>query len=188
MGAQSTWPSGSDEGEYPPGNYAAEQAGHDEMPAYAVIGEMARLLRETRRNVLTGACVLAAITIGTALETRFAARALQPGMFRVINIGLMLGLVFCWLTAVAQQAVVCTPVLNAVSELRWRTGAPLDPRAAWLTLPPVGDNCEEWEWTRAHLLLGAARLALHRVQRADTWTYVTASYFILWTVIIMTGL
>ena len=123
MGAQSTWPSGSDEGEYPPGNYAAEQAGHAEMPGISH-GEMARLLRETRRNVLTGACVLAAITIGTALETRFAARALQPGMFRVINIGLMLGLVFCWLTAVAQQAVVCTPVLNAVSELRWRTGAP----------------------------------------------------------------
>lgn len=188
MSAQSAWPSRSGGDQYSSGDYSAWQEQHDEVPPHTVIGEMARLLRETRHNVLTGACVLAAITIGIALEARFAARALQPGTFRVINIGLLLGLVFCWLTAIALQAVVCRPTLNALSELRWKTGAPLDPRAAWLTLPPAGDHPEDWDWTRAHLLLAAARFALYRVQRADTWTYITASYFILWTVIVMTGL
>ena len=36
---------------------------------------------------------------------------------------------------------------------------------------------EEWTWTRAHLLLGAARLARRRAQIADTWTYIVAAYF-----------
>jgi hypothetical protein len=41
---------------------------------------------------------------------------------------------------------------------------------------------------RAHLLLGAARLARRRIQLADTWTYVTAAYFGVWIVVILLGL
>jgi hypothetical protein len=41
---------------------------------------------------------------------------------------------------------------------------------------------------RAHLLLGAARLARRRAQLADTWTYIAAVYFLIWTVMILLGL
>ncbi len=40
---------------------------------------------------------------------------------------------------------------------------------------------------RAHLLLGTARLARCRVQRADTWTYLTAACFMVWTVAVLLG-
>jgi len=72
--------------------------------------------------------------------------------------------------------------------MRWKTGAPIDPRARWLTLPPTGADPQEWTWVRAHLLLGAARLARSRAQTADTWTYIVAAYFLVWTVVVLLGL
>lgn len=79
-------------------------------------------------------------------------------------------------------------VVNALNELRLRTLAPVDPRARWLSLPPVGTNSEEWTWIRAHLLVGAARLSRYRLEFADTWTYVTAAGFLVWTAFLLLGL
>jgi hypothetical protein len=193
MGTRSVWPSGPTGG-WPDGpddnNYEqvpGDQLQQDHGSAHAVIGELAVLLRETRGYLLAGGAVLGSVTIGIALEAGFAARSLQPGAFRVFNISLLLGLIFCWLRAVTLLALAGRPVLNALSELRWRTGSPLDPRAEWLTLPPAGAHLDEWSWIRAHLLLGAARLARHRVQLADTWMYVTASCFVVWTAIVIIG-
>ena len=36
--------------------------------------------------------------------------------------------------------------------------------------------------------LGAARLARRRTQIADTWTYLAAAFFLIWTVVILLGL
>jgi hypothetical protein len=193
MAEQSAWPYGPYDGyQYDPGNYAgnlvpADQARRGQDPAHTLIADLAALLKETRVSMAVGAVVLGCITIGLGLEAGFAGRALQPGMVRVITIGLLLGLLCCWLTAVTLLAMAGRPVLDAVSELRWKTGAPLDPRAPWLSVPPVGDHLDEWTWTRAHLLIGAARMARYRVQRADTWVYITASYFAVWTVIVIVG-
>jgi hypothetical protein len=193
MGGRSIWPSVPSEGwqgspdDNTDGQAPRDRARQDQGPAHAVIGELAGLLRETRGFLLVGAGVLGAMTIGIALEAGFAARAPQPGAFRVVNIALLLGLVCCWLRAVTLLALAGRPVVNALSELRWQTGSPLDPRAAWLTLPPDGAHPDEWSWIRAHLLLGAARLARHRVQLADVWVYVTASCFVVWTAIVVIG-
>ena len=149
---------------------------------------MAGLLRDTRGNMLVGGGVLGAITIGIALEATFSSRALRPGPVGVINVGLLCGMLVCWLRAVTLLALAGRPVLDALSELRWRTGAPLDPRPRWLTLPPIESSPGEWTWIRAHLLLGAARLARYRIQLADTWTYLTAACFLVWTAVILTGL
>ena len=181
-----SWPTEVQASDQPQPDRAYEDQGHE--PAHAIIGELARLLSETRANMLAGLGILAAIAIGMALEAGFAAARTQlPVIFRVVNIGLLLGLVCCWLTAMALLAIPGRPVLDALSELRWKTGAPLDPRAPWLTLPPVGDNPDQWTWTRAHLLIAAARVTRYRVHRSDTWTFATACCFILWTVVIMTG-
>jgi hypothetical protein len=194
MGTCPPWTSGSAEaGRRDPGHNASDlvrwdQARHDEEPAHAVIGEMARLLRETRANMLSAGCTLVAIMIGIAQDARFAARTREAVMFHAFSIGVLLGTVCCWLTAVILLAVAGRPVLNALSELRWGTGSPLDPRAPWLTLPAIDEDPEQWTWIRAHLLLAAARLTRHRIQRADTWTYIAASCFMLWTVIIVTSL
>jgi hypothetical protein len=154
----------------------------------AVISEMAGLLRDTRGNLLISAGTLSAITIGLALEAAFSARALRPGVIGVFNGALLCGLLGCWLRALILLATAGRPVVNALSELRWRTGAPVDLRPRWLTLPPLGADPGEWTWVRAHLLVGAARLARYRLQRADTWTYLTAAGFLAWTAVILLGL
>lgn len=186
------WPGPAWEDRNDPGHRTSyqvqrDQESHDEQPAHALIGELARLLRETRVNMLMAGCMLAAIAIGIAQDARFAVLTREAAMVRAFSIGVMLATVCCWLTAITMLAVAGRPVLSVLSELRWRTGSPLDPLAPWLTLPAVGDNPEQWTWTRAHLLVAAAYLARHRIQRADTWTYAAASCFILWTAIIVTS-
>ena len=74
-------------------------------------------------------------------------------------------------------------MLNALSELRGLTGAPLDPRPGWVTLPPTGADPADWTWSRAYLLLGAAYMARYRMQFADTWTYFTGGCFLAWTLV-----
>ena len=193
MTAPAAWPSGKNGAtpsadEYNAGQEPSAQARPDQGPAGAVIGEMAGLLRDTRAGLMADGFLLSAITIGLALEAGLSTRALRPSLVGVINIGPLAGMLACWLAAVFLLARAGRPVLKAVSELRWVTGAPLDPRAGWLTLPPTGANSVEWTWNRAYLLLGAARLARQRTQWADTWTYLTVGCFLVWTVIIIFGL
>jgi hypothetical protein len=192
MATRPTWPAGPTD--CPPDrDFVKDQALldhelHDDVAAHAVIGEMAGLLRETRGHMLACAGLLGAIAIGIAAETGASARALRPGLTDVINIGLMCLLFFCWLVAAILVAMAGRPVLNALSETRWVTGAPLDPRAPWLTVPSAGAHPEAWTWIRAHLLVGAARMARYRIQLADTWTCVAAACFLVWAAILGLGL
>jgi hypothetical protein len=193
MTAPATWPNQPAEGcqdephDYDLGTVPPTRTRGAQGHVHAAVADMAQLLRETRGHMLATAGMLGSIAIGISLEARFAARALQPGMFRVLNSGLMLGLFSCWLAAAILLLLASRPVLHALSELRWVTGSPLDPRAKWLTLPPLGANPEEWTWNRVHFLIGAAWLARYRTQRADTWACVTAAAFLAWTAITITG-
>lgn len=192
MSALPMWPSapiGRDQYD----DYAQDQDQPDlampgDGPAHAAIGEMAGLLRETRANMQMDGGLLSAITIGIAVEAGFSARILRPGLLGAVNVGLLCGLVFCCLVAAILLAIAGRPVLNSLSELRWGTGSPPDPRAAWLTLPALGANPDQWTWSRAHLLLGAARLARYRIRLADTWTCVAVACFLAWTAVIFLGL
>lgn len=170
------------------GRVLPDQAKPDQGPAQEVIGQMAWLLRDTRSSMLLGGGVLSAITVALGLEAAFSGRAVRPGIIGALNVGLLSGLLLCWLVAVILLALASRPVHGALSEIRWKTGAPLDPRAGWLTLPPAGSDPQEWTWARAHLLLGAARLARRRAQIADTWTYAVAACFGVWTVMLLLGL
>jgi hypothetical protein len=171
-----------------PDRSQSDRSQPDQGPAQETIGEMAGLLRDTRGSMLLGGSVLSAITVAIGLEAAFSARAVRPGLAGAVNVGLLSGLLLCWLTAVILMALASRPVHNELSDMRWKTGAPLDPRAGWLSLPPAGADRQEWTWARAHLLLGAARLARRRSQVADTWTYITAAYFLVWTIVILLGL
>jgi hypothetical protein len=192
MTAPAAWPSGRREAARTGYEYAGEpapplRAVPDQGPAGAVIGEMADLMRDTRASMMSDACILGAIMIGVALEAGLAGRALRPSPLGFVSLGLLCGVLGCWLAAALLLARAGRPVLNAVSELRWVTGAPLDPRAGWLTVPPVGANAAEWTWNRAHLLVGAARSARYRMQFADTWTYLAGGCFLAWTALIVLG-
>ena len=183
-----SWPYRPTRGRDPGDRAMPDRAQPDQGLAHEAIGEMASLLLDTRSGLLMGGSVLSAITIGIGLEAAFSGRVLHPGVVGAFNVGLLLGLLFCWLTAVVLLAQAGRPVHHALSHLRWRTGAPLDPRPRWMTLPPAETTPEEWAWTRAHLLLGAARMNRARIQLADTWTYVTAAFFLIWTALVLLGL
>lgn len=183
-----SWPNQPARGHNPQGRDLRDRAQPDQGPVQEAIGEMAWLLRDTRSSMFLGGGVLSAITIAIGLEAAFSGHAMRPGVLGVVNVALLSGLLLCWLAAVIMLAVANRPVHNVLSEMRWKTGAPIDPRAGWLTLPPAGSDPQEWTWARAHLLLSAARMARRRTQVADTWTYIAAAYFLLWTVVILLGL
>ena len=114
-------------------------------------------------------------------------RALRPSLLGVTNLGLLGGMLVCWLVAAFLLARAGRSSTRSAS----CAGSPA-PRSTrgrgWLTLPPVGADPAEWTWNRAYLLLGAARLARYRMQFADTWTYFAGGCFLVWTVIIVLGL
>lgn len=194
--ARPSWPSRPGNGYYSDHDHDRARADHaapdqalpDQGPAHEVIGEMAGLLTDTRGSMILGGAMLSAVTMGIALVAAFSARAVRPDPAGVFNVGLLCGLVCCWLRAVILLALAGRPVLNSLSQMRWKTGAPLDSRPRWLTWPQPGTNAEEWTWMQAHLLLGSARLARSRSQLADTWTYITAAYFLAWTALVFVGL
>jgi hypothetical protein len=187
MTGRPSWPYRPARGHNPQGRNLPDRAQPDQGPAQEAIGEMAWLLHDTRSSMFLGAGVLSALTIAIGLEAAFSGHAVRPGVAGAVNVGLLAGLLVCWLIAVVMLAIANRPVHNTLSEMRWKLGAPIDPRAGWLTLP-AGTGPQEWTWARAYLLLGAARLARRRSQIADTWTYIAAAYFLLWTVVILLGL
>ena len=159
----------------------------DEEPAHALIGEMAGLLRNTRGNMLVGASVLGAITIGTALQAGIWAKVLrlepgrrhQPGLDERVRLQLADSRAPAGLGGQAgAQRSRRTPLADRIS------AGPARPVA---DAAAAGSNSEEWTWTRAHLLVGAARLSRYRIQLADTWTFVTAAFFMACTAVFLLG-
>ena len=162
----------------------------DRGPAQEVIAEMARLLRDTRGSMLLGGSVLSALTIGIALEAALSPSVLRPGLDPVIgvaSVGLLGCVVLCWLRAAALLLLASRPVLDQLNEHRWRTGAPVDPRVRWLSMPSVVDSEVAWTWTQVNLMLGAARIRRQRLHLADTWTFITVACFLAWTVAVLLG-
>jgi hypothetical protein len=167
----------------PPAGDPADDAGHlGAGPAREVIAEMAGLLRDTRGSMLLGGTMLSAIAAGIALEAAFSRSVLRPSVAGLAFAVLLGAVVLCWLRATALLLLAGRPVLGQLNESRWRTGAPVDPRVRWLTLPPISGGEAAWNWTQVNLLLGAARIRLERVHLADTWTFIAVAAFCVWTV------
>ncbi len=146
-----------------------------------VIGEMAWLLRDARGGVFLGGSVLAGITIGLGAEAALSPGVIRPGLAGLAGAAVLAVLIGSWLRAAALLLLAGRPVLDQLSAHRWRTGAPLDPRVRWLTVPPAGARAAAWDWPSVNLLLGAVRIRSERVHLADTWTFVTAAAFGVWT-------
>jgi hypothetical protein len=159
----------------------------DRGPAQQAIGEMARLLRDTRGSMLLGGSVLSAVTIGIALEAAFSPSVLRPDAAGLVRLALLAGLLACWLRAGALLLLAGRPVLGQLNDQRWRTGAPVDPRVRWLCVTAAEDGEQEWTWTHVNLMLGAARIRSERVHLADTWTFITAGCFLVWTALAFLG-
>jgi hypothetical protein len=105
----------------------------------------------------------------------------------VVYVSLLGCVVICWLRAAGLLLLASRPVLDQLNDHRWRTGAPLDPRVRWRSLPSPEDSQAAWDWTRVNLMLGAARVRRERLHLAGTWTFITVACFLLWTVAVLLG-
>jgi hypothetical protein len=189
MTIRSSWPSAPEAAEQSRDDEALiDRAQSDRGPAQEVIGEMASLLRNPRGDLVLGGSVLSAITVATALEAAFSHPAMRLGLGGILSVVLLGSLIGCWLRAVALLLLAGRPLLDQLNDHRWRTGGPVDPRVKWLTLPTIEDSAAEWNWARVNLLLGAARIRRERIHLADTWTFITAALFLVWTAAIFLGL
>ena len=165
----------------------ADREAPDRGPAQNQIAEMAVLLSSTRGSTILGGSVLSALTIGIAIEAAFSPSVLRPWLAGVMSVSLLGCVILCWLRAVALLLLAGRPVLDQLNHHRWRTGAPLDPRVRWLSTPAGGDREAAWSWARVNMMLGAARVRRERIQRAETWTFITVACFLLWTAAVLLG-
>ena len=165
----------------------ADREAPDRGPAQNQIAEMATLLSSTRGSTILGGSVLSALTIGIAIEAAFSPSVLRPGLAGVVSVSLLGCVIVCWLRAASLLLLASRPVLDQLNEHRWRTGAPLDPRVRWLSMPSDEDSEAAWDWTRVNMMLGAARIRRERIHIADTWMFITIACFLIWTVTVLLG-
>jgi hypothetical protein len=153
--------------------------------AQEIIGDMAGMLNDTRHTMLVAGCLLSGLTLGIATEAALAPAPLGTGVSRLLGATLLAALIISWLRSVGLLALAGRPILGIVNNQRWKAGSPLDPRARWLHLPTIDATPQEWTWVRAHLLLGAARIRMTRVQSALNWVFITSALFLAWTMLII---
>jgi hypothetical protein len=162
-----------------------EKAVPDRDHAREIIGDIAGMLNDTRHTMLMVGYLLGGLTLGIAMEAALAPAPLGTGLSRVLGVVLLASLVLSWLRSVGLLVLAGRPILGIVNNQRWKAGAPLDPRARWLHLPSIDATPQEWTWVRAHMLLGAARIRMTRVQSALTWSFITIGLFLAWTVLVI---
>jgi hypothetical protein len=154
----------------------------DEDEAQRVLGEMAALLHDSRPGALICGAAAGAIAIGTAIEAAALPLISRAGPGITVVAGLFLILVLCLLRTVTLLVMSGLPLCRLLDEQRVRTGAPLDPRARWATIPAPGDvPGPSWGWGRAYLLLSQARFRVERIQAALNWALVTTGAFLAFT-------
>ena len=149
-----------------------------------VLGEMAALLHDSRPGVLVCGAAIGAIAIGTAIEAVALPLISRTGPGIAVVGGLFVILVLCLLRTVTLLAMSGLPLRRVLDQQRVYTGAPLDPRAPWATIPEPADGPDiegPWGWARAYLLLSQARFRVERIQAAMNWALVTTGAFLACT-------
>jgi hypothetical protein len=161
------------------GREAARQEGAPEL-----LAEMAALIRDTRPSLVVSGSVAAAVLAGLAIgSVVLPLTGRGPGA--VAALALFAAVALCLLRTLALIVLAGLPLAQSLSQLRVASGAPLDPRAPWASVPVPGTDPRSWTWARAHLLLSQARFRADRIQAATSWALVTAAVFLAWTSVVL---
>jgi hypothetical protein len=156
--------------------------------AQELLAEMAALIRDTRPYLIVSSAVAAAVLIGLAVEAAIVPVS-GPGPGAVASGALFVLVALCLLRTLTLIVLAGLPLGQVLSQHRVTSGAPLDPRAPWASVPrPVaqaGTWAGAWGWNRAHLLLSQARFRAERIQAATTWSLITAAAFLACTAVLL---
>jgi hypothetical protein len=158
-------------------------AGRQES-AQELLAEMAALIRDTRPSLVVSGLVSAAVLIGLAAES-VVLPLTGRGPGAVAAVALFAVVALCLLRTLTLTVLAGLPLGQALAQQRVASGAPLDPRAPWASIPVPGTDPRSWSWARAHLLLSQARFRAERIQAATSWALVTAAVFLAWTGVLL---
>jgi len=186
------WPQTSERAHYGEGTApeaSGPQAGgpEDTRPqesAQELLAEMAALIRDTRVSLSVSGAVAAAVLIGLATES-VVLPVTGRGAGRVAAVALFAVVALCLLRTLVLIVLAGLPLGQVLSQQRVTSGAPLDPRAPWASIPAPGADLRPWAWSRAHLLLSQARFRADRIQAATNWALVTAAAFLVSTAVVL---
>jgi uncharacterized membrane protein len=144
----------------------------------AALAGVVTVTGNTRR--LTHVCggLLAAVLVGAATVT--AALAVTGKPTAIGFAGLLVPVVLSWLVAAVMLAVSETPVSRTFGEIRWMTGAPVDPSAPWSPLIAYPSADAEVTWDYVVALIAAATRQHARTRLALAAAVVTTALFLLW--------
>jgi hypothetical protein len=166
----------------PDGSGDPRACGHEEI-AQELLGEMAALIRDTRLSLMVSGAVAAAVVIGLAVESvTLPVTGRGPGA--VAATGLFVVVALCLLRTLTLIVLAGLPLGQVLSQQRVTSGAPLDPRAPWASIPGP-DTARPWGWDRAHLLLSQARFRADRIQSATNWALITTAVFLFCTAVVL---
>jgi hypothetical protein len=156
----------------------------DGASARELLAEMAALIRDTRPYLIVSSAVTAAVLVGLAVEAAVVP-VRGPGPGAVAAGVLFAGVALCLLRTLTLIVLAGLPLGQALSQHRVASGAPLDPRAPWASVPRLEAPGVTWGWNRAYLLLSQARFRAERIQAATTWALVTAAAFLAFSAVLL---
>lgn len=144
----------------------------------AAISEITSAAASTRSLVLVSGGLLA-VDIGGAAAS-VAELLTHRDAIALGSVGLLVPVLLCWLVAAALVVRAESPVADALSGLRWATGARVDPSAPWLPLGTRPDPDSEPEWAQVESVIVAAVVRHARARLALSAAVVTSAGFLLW--------
>jgi hypothetical protein len=168
----------------PGGRGADSRDAASQESAQELLAEMAALIRDTRPSLVVSGSVAAAVLAGLATES-VVLPLTGRGPGAVAAIALFAAVALCLLRTLSLIVLAGLPLAQSLSQQRVASGAPLDPRAPWASIPGPGTDPRSWTWARAHLLLSQARFRADRIQAATSWALVTAAMFLAWTSVVL---
>ena len=163
-----------------PQNQLTDQALADD-PAFGHLAALAGVVTvagSTRRLTHICAGLLAAVLVGAATVTSGLAFRGQPLAIGVA--GLLMPVVLSWLAAATLLAVSESPMSRTLGQLRWTTGALVDPSAPWSPLGAYPPADAEVTWDYVVALIAATRRQHARARLALSAAVVTAALFLIW--------
>jgi hypothetical protein len=161
--------------------YVADRAA-DRASRPATVTELTAMLGDTKGSLLTSGGLLAAGGLGLAAVAAWPATrwgGVELALLGPLGLLVLLG----WLRAAVLLALADRPVTDALSLLRWRTGAPIDLLVPWV--PSGLDRITGPDPGGLHVLIAGARLRRERAQRALRWAVIASTAMCLWTMLVI---